>query len=328
MSEQPPDPPFDEGALPAPSRAPADPANLDADTQARLQALDARLWIPYTAVRSIIRRIEGFMVHPVTDRMPSLSVVARSFNGKTSLLSYLQRRYNPKPLPPGQRSVADMPAPTCPVFVFQAPSEPNVDRFLDNVLAKLNMLGSKSESRASKVQRICVMFDALEVKLVGIDEFGFMNAGTPNQQTKALNGLKAFFNDIRRCIVLTTVEEGLNVLQSNEEIANRFEPMFLPPWKQVEDTAGETSDLTKLLVSYEKFLGLKDVSTLHEPEMAKQILAQGNNILGHMNDLLRRLAKHAIVMKTERITIKDLKPANLMNNIGWVHPNKRHVAPK
>ena len=268
------------------------------------------------------------MVHPVSDRMPGLGIVARSFNGKTSLLSYLQRRYNPKPVLTGQRGVAETPAPTCPVFVVQAPPEPDPDEFLNNVLAKLNMLGSKSESRASKTLRICVMFDALQVKLVGIDEFGFMNVGTPPQQRKALNGLKAFFNDIRRCCVVTTVEEGLNVLQSNQEIANRFEPMFLPPWKYEEHTPDKFSDLSRLLVSYEKFLGLKHPSNLHQPEMAKLIVTQGNAILGHMSELIRRLAKAAIISGKEQILVKDLSPASLKARIGWVHPTQRHVAPK
>ena len=89
MSEPPSDPPTGDEALPAPPPAPSalvDPA-LDAEIQADVLALDGNLWIPYTAVASIIRRIEGFMVHPVSDRMPGLGVVARSFNGKTSLLS-------------------------------------------------------------------------------------------------------------------------------------------------------------------------------------------------------------------------------------------------
>lgn len=51
-------------------------------------------------------------------------------------------------------------------------------------------------------------------------------------------------------------------------------------------------------------------------------------ILGHMSDLLLRLAKAAIISGKEQITVKDLSPASLSKSIGWVHPNKRHVPPK
>lgn len=292
------------------------PPRTDAE---RLDDLKRAAWIGYEKAVKIRASIEELLTWPGGPRMPGYAIIADSFNGKTSILSNIARRINPDPPTAGTGPQPSVP-PTRPFFLFQSPPEPDENRLYDEILGSLSMLGSPRESPTSKVNRIKVMFTNLEVKLIGIDEFGFQQAGTPGRQRKALNALKYLGTEIGRPIVLAAVPETLNLLQSDPQIANRYEPLHLPKWK------ASSPDLPRLLTSFEKVLGLKKPSGLHEPEKASRIVAEGDGVLGHMDSLLRRLARQAIETKAERITLASLSTKNLAK-IDWVHPSKRHQRP-
>ncbi len=285
----------------------------------RIENLKKAAWIGYEPAVKIRASIEDLLTWPGGPRMPGYAIIAESFNGKTSLLSSVARRVNPPP-PQGDTGPQAPVPPTRPFFLFQSPPEPDESRLYDEILRGLSMLGSPRESPASKVNRIKVIFRNLEVKLIGIDEFGFQQAGSPNKQRKSLNALKYIGNEIGRPIVLAAVPETLNLLQSDKQIANRYEPLHLPKWKST------SPELPKLLASFEKVLDLKKPSGLHNEAIAARIVAEGDGVLGHMDTLLRKLAKQAIETKTEKITASSLTAKNLAS-IGWVHPSKRHQHP-
>ena len=171
-----------------------------------------------------------------------------------------------------------------------------------------------------ELDRLCSTFVGLGVKLLAIDEFGFYQAGSHDRQKKALNGLKYLGNYLQIPMVIAAVEEGLNVLSANEEIANRFPAEHLPRWK-----ANDQNTLS-LLASFESKLGLRKPSNLGTEGMAKLIIANTGGILGHMHDLVRELAKKALRSGAEQIVEADLKPEGL-KQIRWVIPSLRHQRP-
>jgi hypothetical protein len=207
-----------------------------------------------------------------------------------------------------------------PVFFVQAPPVPDEDRLLDAILRILVLQGSPREPTEHKISRIQAVFAGLGVKLLAIDEFGFYQAGSIDRQRKALNGLKYLSNELKIPMVVASVEEGLNILSANSEIANRFPAEHLQRWK-----ANDIATLS-LLASFEKKLGLRKPSNLGTEGMAKLVIANTGGILGHMHDLLRLLAKQAIRTGAEQITEADLTPDRL-KAIRWVIPSLRHQRP-
>lgn len=285
------------------------------DAKARIKRLRQPFWIGYERALEIRTRIEDLLETPYSDRVTSCAVIAPSYNGKTSILRNVQRRHNQ--LPPDFQAGSSRAELKIPVFFVQAPPMPDEDRLLDEVLRLLGLQGSPREPTEHKISRIQTVFMGLEVKLLAIDEFGFYQAGSPDRQRRALNALKYLGNDLRIPMVVASVEEGLNVLSANSEIANRFPAEHLPRWK-----ANQTSTLS-VLASFEKKLGLYKPSNLGTEAMARLVVANTGGILGHIHDLLRLLAAHAIKTGKEQITEADLKPEGL-KAIGWKIPSLRH----
>lgn len=291
--------------------------NPSDDPEVRIQALKQPLWIGYSRAVQIREQMEKLFHHPQTHRVPNLAIIGNSNNGKTMILQNFLRRNSPQ-LQPGY-DINN--SPTRPVFLFQAPPEPDEGRLYREMLGELfaDSIGSERESAQSKLRRLEIILTNLKTRIILIDEFGFFQAGTPVKQRKLLNALKSMANKLKIPMVVAAVPETLNLLQSDEQVANRFEPVFLPKWKQGDE-------FVRLLVSIEKAIGLKAASNLADAEMATRILDESDGIIGGMMSLLQLLAERAIRNGSERITLADLSPANL-RRIGWVHPTRRHQFP-
>lgn len=286
-------------------------------TEARLAALNKPFWIGYSTAVEVRAKIEEVMNQPYTDRINSFAVISKSFNGKTTLFRNIQRRHNILPVGYSDAGTARNPKIKIPVFFMQVPPEPNEDRLLEALLRRLNMLGSPREPVEHKLSRVMAAFQALEVKLLELDEFGFFQAGSGTRQRKALNGLKYLGNELRIPIVLSSVEEGLNIISSHSEIANRYKDLQLPKWKP------EDEETQKLLASFEKKLALREPSGLDQESLARLITVNADSTLGYIHDLLRLLASNAIKTGKEKITEQDLKP-DAVKALGWVLPSQRH----
>ena len=287
------------------------------DPELRILALKQPLWIGYSRAIEIRAQMERLLHHPKTHRMPNIALIGNSNNGKSMILQNFVRRNSPQ-LQPG----FDVNAmPTRPVFLFQAPPEPDEGRLYRRMLTELfaDAAGSEREPAEAKLRRVSVILRNLQTKMILIDEFGFMQAGTPVKQRKVLNALKFLGNELQIPMLIAAVPETLNLLQSDEQVANRFDPVFLPRWKRGDD-------FTKLMVSVEKALALKAVSDLAGEELAQRILDESDGIIGYMMTLLQALTERAIRTGAERITLDELSPTNL-KKMGWVHPTRRHQFP-
>lgn len=290
------------------------------DPASRIKRLSKPFWIGYPDATTARARIEEILETPYSDRITSCAIIARSYNGKTSVLRNVQRRHNFLPAGYIHGNLGKLPSIRIPIFFVQAPPMPDEDRLLSAILRALNMLGSPREPVEYKIARIEAIFAGLGVRMLALDEFGFFQAGSADRQRKALNGLKYLSNTLRVPIVLASVEEGLNILTSNPEIANRFPAIHLRTWRAHAD------ETLQLLSSFERKLGLKEASMLGTERLAELIVANSEGTLGHIHDLLRLLAKKAIREGTEKITEKDLLPAALQAE-GWILPSLRHQRP-
>jgi len=115
--------------------------------------------------------------------------------------------------------------------------------------------------------------------------------------------------------VLAGIPEGLNALQIDGQIANRFEPVFLPKWRP-----GEEFD--RLLLSMETVLPLKRRSTLAGATISRRIIEESEGLIGEMMRLIRLLAIQAIRDGSEQITADALAPERL-RQLRWRRPSER-----
>jgi hypothetical protein len=99
-------------------------------------------------------------------------------------------------------------------------------------------------------------------------------------------------------------------VQSDDQLANRFEPVGLPPWR-------DGKEYEQLLSTLEAVLPLRLPSALAEPDLAQKILSSSEGILGEIVSIVTRAAVRVINSGTESIT------ADLLEQIGFIAPSQR-----
>jgi hypothetical protein len=125
-----------------------------------------------------------------------------------------------------------------------------------------------------------------------------------------LNLLRWLGNELQIPLVAVGTAEALRAVQSDDQLANRFEPIGLPPWRD-----GEEYKL--LLRTLEALLPLRQPSHLARPALAGKILSAAEGILGEVVSIVTRAAVHAVQSGTEAITAK------IIDEIGFVSPSQR-----
>lgn len=281
----------------------------NASNAERIQALKQTFWIGYPRVQEIRNSLESLLAHPKILRMPNIAIIGETNNGKTMLLDNFYNRHKVEPNPLEKKTIL-------PVVMVQMPSDPDESRLYDVLLERFFANGSPREPINSKLIRLKKILENLEVRLIILDEFQHVLAGTLKKQRKLLNAIKYLGNEIRISFVAAGTMETLGALQADPQIANRFETMFLPKWTLNED-------FLRLLVTMEPKLGLKKQSNLADEAIARLILAESGGTIGEVHELLRRLATYAITSGKEKITL-DMFSAENLKKAKWRNPTARN----
>ena len=120
-----------------------------------------------------------------------------------------------------------------------------------------------------------------------IDEVHHLLAGSHREQRRALNLLKFLTNELKIVIVAVGTSDAFHALQTDVQVASRFEPLLIPRWT-------ETDAFRAFVVAYGKLLPLRKSSPFGEPEMIRALIKQSAGITGRVTWLLGRAAEIAI----------------------------------
>jgi len=120
-----------------------------------------------------------------------------------------------------------------------------------------------------------------------IDEVHNVLSGSRVQQRRLLNLLRWLGNELQIPLIAVGTAEALHAIQSDDQLANRFEPIALPPWRHGEE-------YRQLLSTLEAVLPLRQPSDLAAPELAAKILSAAEGILGEIVSIVTRAAVRAV----------------------------------
>ena len=277
---------------------------LNGSDNDRITYLRKQKWIPYPMADRILAKLEDLRNYPTVDRMPNVLIVGNTNNGKTALINKFYKKNAP------YLREGDCNKVVVPVLLVQAPPEPDERSFYNKILDILNAPIINSEKPDNKRRRIISLLKQLEVRLLIIDEIHHVLAGTPTKQRVFLNVLKYLSNELKISIVCAGIQEAFNVIQSDTQLANRFETMVLEQWKYNET-------FNQLLINYESLLPLKNPSFLIENSMASKIIAMSDGLIGEISTILIRSAELAIKSGVEKINHK------ILDSIEYVSPENR-----
>lgn len=117
-------------------------------------------------------------------------------------------------------------------------------------------------------------------------------------------------NELQIPIVGVGIKDAYRAIQTDSQLANRFEPAVLPRWEM-------DKNFLRLLMSFERMLPLKQPSNLHEISLSTRLYSMSEGYIGELSRLLTQAAVTAIQQKTEYIN----EP--ILQSINWISPSQR-----
>ncbi|SDF79727.1 TniB protein [Mucilaginibacter pineti] len=111
-------------------------------------------------------------------------------------------------------------------------------------------------------------------------------------------------------IIGAGIADAYNAINTDKQLANRFEPSVLPLWKL-------DADYFRLLKSYETMFDLHEQSRLTDEETAIKILSMSGGTIGEISSILRKAAVLAIQTGHEKVDL------SVIGQIDYVSPVNR-----
>jgi type II secretory pathway predicted ATPase ExeA len=276
---------------------------LELPDEERIRSLRQVRWITYTRAREILGRFEDLLLYPPMHRMPCLLVVGETNNGKTAIVNRFERLH-----PANDNRNGD--SIRVPVLTVQAPPVPEENRFYASILDSLGSPYRASESAARRQIQVLHVLRAAGLRMLIIDEVHHIIAGHIGKQRIFLNVLKYLANELRIPLVGVGTVDAVRAIQTDPQLANRFEPVALPAWEL-------NREFQMLLASFESTLPLRKPSCLADERMATKLLAMSEGTIGELSRILVAAATEAIRSGRERIDEKTLR------EIDWQPPSER-----
>ena len=272
-------------------------AVIEKSTEERVNYIKNDRWIGYTRAKNILDNMEDLLSHPKKSRMPNMLLVGESDNGKTMLLERFFARHPAQDNAAGNNVIV-------PVFMIQAPPIPDENRFYSMILERLFAPYRPSDRIEKKQQQAIRILKQVDLGVIVIDEIQHVLAGHLSKQRQFLNVIKFLGNELKVPIIAAGVKDAYRAIQTDKQLASRFEPVILPKWEIGEE-------YLRLLMSFERMLPLKKPSNLIERNIALKILGMSDGTIGSISKLLTKAAIYAVKNGTEKITLAVLK------NIEW-----------
>lgn len=275
------------------------------DAESRIRRIRTDRWITYGRAESALAAMEDLLTFPKRTRMPNLLLVGPTNNGKTMIVEKFRRAHASTEASATEDGVARVP-----VLKVQMPPGPDERRFYGAVLDALAFPHRPSDSVARRQDAALRLMRSTGVSLLIIDEVHNLLSGAQIQQRRMLNLLRWLGNELQIPLVAAGTAEALRAIQSDDQLANRFEPIGLPPWK-------DGPEYRQLLSTLEAVLPLRRPSHLARSGLSGTILATAEGILGEVVSIVTRAAVQAIITGTEAIS------AQMIEASGFVAPSKR-----
>jgi len=273
--------------------------------EVRIRHIRSERWITYARAEAALLQLDDLLTFPKRTRMPNLLLVGPTNNGKTMILEKFRRSH-----PPTAASATEHGAADVPVLMVQMPAAPDESRFFGAILKDVG-LPHLLPARAGKRQDAAVrLLQETRVRLLIIDEVHNILSGSRLHQRRLLNLLRWLGNELQIPLVASGTAEALHAVQSDDQLANRFEPLALPRW-------GDGTQYRQLLSTLDVLLPLRQPSHLARPALARKILASAEGVLGEVLTIVTRAAIRGILSGTEAITVK------IIDEIGFIPPSQR-----
>jgi hypothetical protein len=273
----------------------------------RIAFCRADRWVGYSRAQQILRQLDDLLTFPKSLRMPSILLVGRANNGKSSIIEHFISRH--------PNLMNEDGSPGSSIAWVALPAQPNEGGFWSEVLWSLN-IEHRIQYPADKKRHMAMeAMQYANTRLLAIDEMNHLiNAG--KEAPKLLAAIKNLTSALRVSILASGTQPAINALRSEPQLMTRFEPIVLERWTL-------NTEYLRFLASYEMVLPLAEPSIFATRELAPIIYAMAGDTIGGTVDLLKDAAVFAIEHGKERIDANLLTSLKKVRNSDWDDASRR-----
>ena len=280
--------------MPHLTRAARDQLTLsDAD---RITAIYGARFVPHPNAKRVLERLNFLVGYPKCSRMQCLLLYGDSGMGKTMVVEKFLREH-----PPTFDTASGVAR--IPVVSVQMPPAPDEKRVYTQLMSAIGAPSMANERLHVLEERALRLLRKLEPKVIVIDEVHHLLSGSAREQRRSLNLLKFIANDLRVCMVAIGTADARIAIQTDLQVASRFEPCHLPRWSSTDEVRG-------FLAAFLKGLPLHEPSDITSREAVHLLLMRTGGITGRIALILARAAEMAIRKGTETVNAQWLELAS------------------
>ena len=268
---------------------------LEDSTEERVTRLYSPKWVAYARGNEALAGMGHLLNHPPSGRMPCMLLHGDSNIGKTMIVEKFLRD-NPNVC----NDLNEVEVRRC--VHLQMPAKPSDDKLYAQIIEGLGIQAPINRRGVDMELLGLRLLHRQPPKMMIIDEVHHLLAGTVREQRQLLNQLKFISNELRIPIVALGTNEALYAMQTDPQIASRFEPFALPKWR-------ESSEFRAFVVSFGRLLPLEKPSPLADKAIIQKLMSLSAGLTGKVTTLLVQAAELAIRQKTECITLDLIEQA-------------------
>ena len=268
---------------------------LEDSTEERVTRLYSPKWVAYARGNEALARMGHLLNHPPSGRMPCMLLHGDSNIGKTMIVEKFLRD-NPNVC----NDLNEVEVRRC--VHLQMPAKPCDDKLYAQIIEGLGIQAPINRRGVDMELLGLRLLHRQPPKMMIIDEVHHLLAGTVREQRQLLNQLKFISNELRIPIVALGTNEALYAMQTDPQIASRFEPFALPKWR-------ESNEFRAFVVSFGRLLPLEKPSPLADKAIIQKLMSLSAGLTGKVTTLLVQAAELAIRQRTECITLDLIEQA-------------------
>ena len=255
----------------------------------RIRHIHTVHWISYPRADIALGHFERLFRYPACTRMPCVLLYGESGIGKTMILEKFARAHRPVYNDKEGHEIR-------PVLVSQMPSGPDERRLYAGILTEIGAPFHTAEKIATLETLTHVMLRRLCVRVVVFDEVHNLLAGSQREQRRALNVLKTLANVLQAVIIAVGTRDALLAIQTDAQVARRFEPLELPRWT-------EDASFRAFVASLVKVLPLRKASAITDRECIQLLLRRSDGVTAQVCAIIAQSAEIAIQNGSETIDL-------------------------
>ena len=253
----------------------------------RFTIIRTEKFIAYRRAQELLGKLDELVTFPPRTRPPSMLVFGEPDIGKSMLYNAFLRRHP-------ACFEADIGLRLSPAVGMEMPPGPSEKAFWRDLLARIGV-PMRPRDPADHLQDLALrLLRQMRCRVLLVDEVHNLLSGSYREQRRMLNLLKYISNRVGVSLVGFGTEEAVLALQSDPQLASRFELFPLERWKPDKELQGLVATLLAMMP-------LRLPSEVSSPEMVKVLWETSSGITGRLFRIIEIAAVQAILTGAERV---------------------------